>query len=90
MSKNTEVRTMPSGAHGPGAHQTAKTYQASIVSLSEGEEFHRAIFGKGTDGASNVQGFASQEQMLQAMRDPRYRRDAAYRAEVTARLFWTK
>jgi len=35
---------------------------------------------------SNVEGFASRYEMVEAMRDPRYKRDEAYRAGVTRRL----
>lgn len=39
----------------------------------------------GQPGA-NVEGFASRAQMVEAMRDPRYRKDEAYRAEVQQKL----
>jgi len=36
--------------------------------------------------ASSVQGFASKYEMIEAMRDPRYRKDEAYREMVTQKL----
>ena len=36
--------------------------------------------------ASSVQGFASRYEMIEAMRDPRYRKDEAYREMVTQKL----
>ncbi|MDO4708260.1 MAG: hypothetical protein Q4B94_00285 [Pseudomonadota bacterium] len=44
------------------------------------------LHGKPTANAQGVQPFASTHQVVQAMRDPRYRNDPAYRQEVTNRL----
>lgn len=35
---------------------------------------------------STVEGYRSRNEIIEAMRDPRYRKDEAYRADVTARL----
>jgi len=46
----------------------------------------RLLTGKPTTANPGVQPYASQAQAVAAVQDPRYRRDAAYRAEHEARL----
>jgi len=46
----------------------------------------RLLTGKTTTANPGVQPYASQAQAVAAVQDPRYRRDAAYRAEHEARL----
>lgn len=45
---------------------------------------------QGTTGASSGDGYKSQAEMVTAMRDPKYRQDAAYRATVEAKVAASK
>ena len=41
---------------------------------------------EGDSGKATVQGYQSKREMIDAMRDPRYQKDPAYRADVARRI----
>ena len=55
-----------------------------LSSPSKPKQFLDLIHGKSSD--STVGGYKSRQQMIDAMKDPRYINDPAYRAEVEAKV----
>jgi hypothetical protein len=85
-----EARIAQAMGPGTGRERFAATFHGEATNaplrlLNQNQQTNELMISDGVN-RSGIQPFASEEAMIAAISDPRYRTDASYRAEVDARV----